>query len=74
VVNREPGRRASRFDAQLRVNRSQVGVHRPGTHAEAFGDLPIHQAGGDQFEDLHLSGGETIDAAGSRHREPFAAG
>ena len=74
MVDREPGRRASRFDAQLRVKRSQVGVHRPGTHAEAFGDLPIHQAGGDQFEDLHLSGGETIDAAGSRHREPFAAG
>ena len=73
VFNRESGRRASRFEAQLRVDRSQVGVHCAGTDAETFGDLAVHQAGGDQGEDLHLSRGEAVDPAGPRQCQPFAA-
>ena len=73
VFNRESGRRASRFEAQLRVDRSQVGIHGPGTDAKTFRDLAVHQAGGDEVEDLHLSRGEAVDSTGPRQSEPLAA-
>jgi hypothetical protein len=48
VLNGVPGRGATRFDAQLRVDGSKVGVDGPGANAELLGQLPVREADGDE--------------------------
>jgi len=63
----------ARGDLQLGKYSIKVATDRSWRQEEAFRDLAVHQAGGDEVEDLHLSRGEAVDSAGPRQSEPLAA-
>ena len=69
VLDGVPGCGAPRFHAQLRINRSKVGVDGPSADTEFLGELPVRPAAGDEPEDFDLSRGQAVCPRTPRHGE-----
>ena len=67
VLNGPAGRGATRFDAQLRVHGSKVGVDGPGADAERLGQLPVRETAGDESQDLDFSRCQAIRRGVPKH-------
>ena len=67
LLHREPCRGAPRFDAQLGIDGSKVGVDGPGADSQLLGQLPVSQPVCDEPKDLDLAGGEAVGSGAPRH-------
>lgn len=62
-----PGCGAARFDVQLGIDGSKVGIDRPRADVELLAELPVGQPAANESQDLDFTRGQAICSGASRH-------
>jgi len=69
VLDGESGRRGSRLDTELRIDRPKMGIDRATADTEGAGGLPVRQAGRYQTQYLPLSSRQPVMPRSRTHRD-----